>query len=104
MTHHNEEVPMAAYIVFDIDIHDPSGYEEYRKLGAPTLAQYGGRFLARGGAAEGLEGAWSPKRLVILEFDSAERAKAWHASPDYERAKAIRRRTARSEAILVQGL
>ena len=95
---------MPAYIVFDIDIHDPHAYEEYRRLGAPTLAPYGGRFLARGGAAQTLEGDWSPKRVVVLEFDSTEQAQAWYQSTEYQTAKAFRDRSAHSIGIMVEGL
>ncbi|WP_028224638.1 DUF1330 domain-containing protein [Paraburkholderia ferrariae] len=95
---------MACFIVFDIDVHDPAGYEEYRRLGAPTVADYGGRFVVRGGVAENLEGNWSPSRVVVLEFDSAERARAWYASTEYQTAKAVRDRTAHSIGIIVQGI
>ena len=68
---------MSAFVIVDIAITDPVGYEEYKKLAAPTVALYGGRYVARGGRAETLEGEWVPNRLVILEFDSLERAKEW---------------------------
>lgn len=94
---------MSAYVILDIDIHDNDGYQEYRRLGAPTVAQYGGRFLVRGGTAENLEGPWAPKRVVVIEFDSAEAAHAWHRSVEYQAAKAIRDRTARTIGIVVEG-
>lgn len=94
---------MTAYIVFDIDVHDARGYEEYREIGAPTVAEFGGRFLVRGGEAATLEGAWSPRRVVVLEFDSIDRAKAWYESDGYRRARDIRERTARTIGIIVQG-
>jgi len=94
---------MAAYIVLDIDIHDAEGYEEYRRLGAPSVTKYGGRFLVRGGAAQNLEGDWTPKRIVVMEFDSTEQAQAWHQSVEYRAAKAIREVTAHSKGIVVQG-
>ncbi|WP_257835298.1 DUF1330 domain-containing protein [Burkholderia glumae] len=94
---------MTAYIVFDIDVHDASGYEQYREIGAPTVAQFGGRFLVRGGEAATLEGGWSPRRIVVLEFDSIDRAKAWYESDAYRRARGIRERTARTTGIIVQG-
>lgn len=95
---------MTAYVIFDIDVHDNEGYQEYRRLGAPTVAQYGGRFIVRGGTAANLEGAWEPKRMIVIEFDSAEQARAWHSSPEYQAAKAIRDRTANSVAIVVDGV
>ncbi|MGH2522967.1 MAG: DUF1330 domain-containing protein, partial [Anaerolineales bacterium] len=64
---------MSAYVIVDIDVRDAARYEEYKQLAPPTVAAYGGRYLARGGKAEVLEGVWTPKRLVILEFESVER-------------------------------
>jgi len=66
--------------------------------------QYGGRYVARGGAAEGLEGGYAPKRVVILEFPSVERAKAWWDSPEYQPLRAIRQRASRGDLLLVEGL
>lgn len=94
---------MAAYVIVEIDVTDPVGYEEYRKLGSPTVATYGGKFVARGGKSEVLEGNWSPKRIVVLQFDSVERAKKWWASKEYSIAKKIRQKTAVTNMIVVEG-
>lgn len=94
---------MSTFIVFDIDVHDTAGYEEYRRLGSKALADYGSRFLVRGGPAETLEGDWNPRRIVVLEFDSDEQARGWYHSTDYQAAKHIRDQTARSIGIIVQG-
>lgn len=95
---------MPAYIIADIEITEPVEYEEYRKLVPASLAPYGGRFLVRGGAVEVLEGEWRPRRLVVLEFDSVEQARAWYDSEQYRAAKAIRQRTSRSNVILAAGV
>ena len=95
---------MSAYIIAEIDVHDPVEYEEYKKLVPPSIAAYGGRYLARGGKTEVLEGNWNPKRIVILEFESIERAKEWLDCPEYSEAKKIRHRAAISNLIVVEGL
>lgn len=95
---------MPAYLISTIEITDPAGYEEYRKQVAPVLQKYGGRFLARGGKIHHLEGEWRPKRVVVVEFDSVEKAKAFDSAPEYAQAKAIRHRTAVSSVIVVEGL
>lgn len=95
---------MSAYVIVDIHITDPEGYEEYKKLTPPTVAAYGGRYLARGGRTECLEGDWRPERLVILEFESIERAREWLDSPEYRPIKAGRHRCARTNMIVVEGL
>ncbi len=95
---------MPAYVIIDIDITDPIGYEEYKNLASPTLAVYGGKYIARGGHTEVLEGTWQPNRVVILQFDSIEKAKAWLNSPEYKEPRKIRLRTAKTNMIVTQGL
>jgi uncharacterized protein (DUF1330 family) len=95
---------MSAYLINDMEVTDPVAFEQYRQLSPATVALYGGRFLARGGATQTLDGQWSPKRLVILEFSSAERAKAWFDSPEYATARALRERSARSNIIVTEGV
>lgn len=95
---------MAAYIVVEVEVQDKERYETYKRMVPPTLAAYGGRFIVRGGEAETLEGEWSPGRVVIVEFPSAERAKAWWGSEEYAEAKALRQATAHTRMILVAGV
>ena len=95
---------MTAYVIVDIDVHDPVGYEEYKKLAPAAVELYGGKYIARGGKTETLEGDWLPKRIVVLQFESAERAKAWINSPEYSEARALRHKYAFSKAIVVEGV
>ncbi len=95
---------MSAYVLVDIDVTDAEGYQEYVKLAPPTVSLYGGRYLARGGKNEVLEGTWQPKRLVILEFATSEKAKAWLNSPEYTPIKSLRHRHARSNMVLLEGV
>ena len=95
---------MSAYVIVDIEVTDPVGYEEYKVLAAPTVAAYGGRYVVRGGAAAVLEGDWVPRRLVVLEFESADQARRWWDSPEYAAARAIRQRTARTNMVVVAGM
>ncbi len=95
---------MAVYVVVDIEVTDPVRYEDYKKAAAATVAAYGGKYIARGGKVETLEGHWPCGRFVILEVPTAERAKEWWASEAYRPAKALRHATARSKMILVEGM
>lgn len=95
---------MTAFVIVEIDIKDPAEYEIYKTEAPSSIAEYGGRYIARGGRAETLEGGWSPKRIVILEFESLARAKEWWASPEYAAARARRQRSAESRMIAVEGL
>jgi uncharacterized protein (DUF1330 family) len=95
---------MSAYVVVQVDVRDAVRYEDYKRLVPASLARYGGRFVVRGGKTETLEGTWSPKRFVMVEFPDLERAKAWWASPEYAEAKALRQATSHTEMIVVEGV
>jgi len=95
---------MPAYVIAEIDVHNPQDYEEYKKMVPSTITAYGGRYIARGGKTEMLEGNWSPKRIAILEFESMERAKEWLHSELYGPAKKIRHASAKTNMILIEGL
>ena len=95
---------MAAYIFANVEITDPAGYEEYRKQVPATIAQYGGRFLTRAGATEVLEGNWTSKRVVILEFPNMAQLKTWYGSPEYRPLRVIRDRTAKSIVLAIEGV
>lgn len=95
---------MTAYVIVDIEVTDPVPYETYRQMAPASIAAYGGRYVARGGRTETLEGDWAPTRLVILQFESVERAKAWLESPEYREARALRHRSARSRMVVIEGL
>ena len=95
---------MAAYVIANIDVKDPVRYQDYIKMSPVSIAKFGGRFVARGGKTEVLEGEWVPKRLVLLEFPSAERAREWWASDEYAPAKALRQATSSGELVIVECL
>lgn len=95
---------MAAYVILDINVTDPETFAKYRDLAPTAIAAYGGKYLARGGATEVLEGSWTPNRMVILEFPTAERAKQWLESTEYREARALRHAAAKTNAIVVTGL
>ncbi len=94
---------MSAYVIVDIEITDPAGYEEYKKLAPAVVKLFGGKYLARGGPNETLEGDWKANRLVILEFENTPRANAWLNSPEYAPARSLRHRYALSKMVVVEG-
>jgi uncharacterized protein (DUF1330 family) len=94
---------MAAYVIGEIEVTDPALYEDYRKQVLAVVTQYGGRFIVRGGKLEALEGGWSPKRIVALEFPSMDQARKWYGSPEYAPLIAMRQRASRGKLLLVEG-
>ena len=95
---------MAAYVIAEIDVHNPALFEEYRELVPATIAKYGGKYLVRGGATDAKEGGWTPKRMVLLEFPTLQRAREWYHSPEYAPLLALRLRAAHGKMILVEGV
>jgi uncharacterized protein (DUF1330 family) len=95
---------MPAYVIVDVEIHDPERYEEYKRLTPASIHAYDGKFVVRGGRCESLEADWKPQRVVVLEFPTLERAKEWWNSPEYAPAKALRHATANSRMLVVEGV
>lgn len=95
---------MPAYVIADVEVTDPVGFEEYKKAVPALIAAHGGTYVARGGAVEALEGNWVPTRLTILKFDSVAQAKAWYESPEYRPLRDLRKKTTKSKLLIVEGL
>jgi uncharacterized protein (DUF1330 family) len=94
---------MPAYVVADVQVTDPAGYEPYRPLAGASIARFGGRFIVRGGKADLLEGAAEPGRIVVIEFPNAETARRWYYSDEYQKALKIRQANSTARVILVEG-
>jgi uncharacterized protein (DUF1330 family) len=95
---------MPAYLIADTEITNPEKYEEYKRQVAPLVQRFGGRYCARGGGHQVLEGDWEPTRMVMLEFPDMDRLIAWYNSPEYAPMKAIRQQASKGRLIAVQGL
>jgi uncharacterized protein (DUF1330 family) len=95
---------MTAYVLVEIDFHDPSALEEYKRLATIAGERHGATYLARGGDAVLLEGKEQPKRITVLEFPSLEAAQAWYDSEEYTLARAARADAATGRFIAVEGV
>jgi uncharacterized protein (DUF1330 family) len=95
---------VSAYVIVEIDVQDPVGYEEYKKYASATVHGHDGKYIVRGGKTEVLEGDWQPKRIVLLEFPSMDRAKEWLNCEEYREPRKMRHATARTNMILVEGV
>jgi uncharacterized protein (DUF1330 family) len=95
---------MSAYVIVEIEIVDPVGYEEYKKQAAASVHAYGGKYIVRGGKTEVLEGDWQPKRIVVLQFESMQRAKEWLNCEEYREPRKLRHKTAKTNMLLVEGI
>jgi uncharacterized protein (DUF1330 family) len=95
---------MPAYVIADVEVQDPETYARYRELSGPSVARHGGRWVVRGGEHETIEGDWNPGRVVIIEFDDIDAARAWWNSEDYREAAEIRRSASVGKFLLVEGV
>jgi uncharacterized protein (DUF1330 family) len=95
---------MPAYFIAEIELTNPAEYEPYRAAVPATIAQYGGRYLTRGGAAELIEGGPEPKRVVILEFADTAAAKRWYNSPEYQKILPVRLANSTGRVFIVEGV
>jgi uncharacterized protein (DUF1330 family) len=98
----NQEMP-PAYVIAEVDVTDPTTFQQYAAKVLETLIPFNGRFLVRGGKAQAVEGE-APKRIVVIAFDSAEKARGWYESPAYEAIKPIRQRSAKARVIIAEGV
>ena len=95
---------MAAYVIADVDIADPETYKQYTAHTPDSIAAHGGRFIARGGRCEVLEGEWEPGRVVVIEFPSMDAALGWYRSDDYQELAKIRQAASTAKILVVEGV
>jgi uncharacterized protein (DUF1330 family) len=95
---------MPAYVIVRVEVTNWEEYKEYLKVGPGTLAQYGGKFIARNGEKATLEGPEETRRLVILEFPSLAEAKAWYNSMEYQDAKKLRAGASIGSLVAIDGV
>lgn len=95
---------MPVYMIVEIAVLDQTTYAEYVRKVPATVAKYGGRYLVRGGHVTPLTGDWSPERIIVLEFPTAERMRQWNSSPEYLELAPLRTRATRTRAIVVEGV
>ncbi|HEY4410474.1 MAG TPA: DUF1330 domain-containing protein [Acidimicrobiia bacterium] len=93
---------MSAYVIVELEVNDPQQYTAYGKLAQESIARHGGRFLIRGGTQEVIEGDWGP-RMVMVEFDSLDAARAWYDSEDYQAILPMRLESSKGRMIFVEG-
>lgn len=95
---------MAGYMIGNITVTDPDTFAEYGKQVPETVAAFGGTYVVRGGAAEKIEGNYDPIRIVVLQFESVEKAKEWYNSDMYAPLKEMRMKASTGDLYFVEGV
>lgn len=93
-----------AYVIAQVEVTDPVAYEEYKVLSTRAIIESGGRVLVRGGTATAMEGDWQPSRMVVIEFESLERARRWYESETYRAACDARTNASNTQLVIVEGV
>ena len=94
---------MAAYVIAQVDIHDPATFKKYGDAVPATIKQYGGKYCVRGGAVTPKEGGWNPTRVIVLEFPDMATAHKWYDSPEYQAIIGDRFKGSKGQMIFVEG-
>ena len=100
--HARQAKMLPGYVIAEVDVTDPATFQKYAEKAPGTIAQYGGHYVVRGGKFDSIEGD-APKRFVVIQFDSVEKAKAWEDSPEYDAIKPIRHSSAKSRVFIIEG-
>ena len=95
---------MTAYLIANIEIKDPHGYEAYASRTRAIIERHKGRFIVRGGAVHSLEGASDVHRLVIIEFPDMATARGFYDSADYQAIIDLRTSSSDAWLFIVEGL
>jgi len=95
--------PAPGYVIAEVDVTDPDTFKKYSEKVPPIVAAFDGHYLVRGGKIQEVEGE-VPKRIVVIAFDSVEKARAWEYSPAYEAIKPMRHSSAKSRIFIVEGI
>jgi len=95
---------MPAFLIADIEVKDPDTYDRYRKKNPEIVNKFGGRYIARGGEVKILEGDWTPRRTVIIEFPDMASINAFYDSPEYTDLRKIRWQSADSRLVAIETL
>jgi uncharacterized protein (DUF1330 family) len=102
--HAQQVKTVPGYIIAEVEVTDPTALKEYVARGPQIMASYGGHYVVRGGKAEALEGEAPKGSIVVIGFDSVEKARAWYDSPEYKAIRPLRQNATRSRLLLVEGV
>jgi uncharacterized protein (DUF1330 family) len=94
---------LPAFYISEFEVTDPEGLKPYSARVASTFEPFGGRYIVRGGTIAPLEGEAPKGRIVVIAFESMEKAQAWYDSPAYQELKPIRHKAAKSRVFIVEG-
>src|ERR1700678_1004102 len=93
----------SAYWIAEVEVTDPAAMQKYGEKVPETLAPFNHHYVVRSDKTQSLEGE-PPNGIVVIAFDSLEKAREWYDSPAYAAIRPIRQRAAKSRIFIVEGL
>lgn len=95
---------MSAYLICRVRVSDPDVYAKYAAKTPAIIARHGGRYIIRGGATENLEGEHFDGRFVVVEFPSADAARNFYNSPEYQAVRQMRLGASEADFMIAPGV
>jgi uncharacterized protein (DUF1330 family) len=99
---HQAKTP-PGYVIAEVEVTDPATMQKYGAKVPETLAPFNHHYVVRSSKIKALEGE-PPKSVVVIAFDSVEKAREWWDSPAYSAIKPIRQSAAKSRIFIVEGV
>lgn len=108
-THAQQVKAPPAYVIAEVEkdptkTEDPAAARRYADAAPKSMIPFGGQYVVRGGAVQTVEGEAPKGYIVVIGFDSVEKARGWYYSPAYEAVKPIRQSSMKSRILIVEGV
>ena len=94
---------MSAYVIAQLTVTDPKGFEAYRQAAEQVVKAFGGRFLVRGSTIAALEGDIERPQMILLEFPDKAAAERFYSSPEYQAIMPLRQNHSTGTVMVVEG-
>jgi uncharacterized protein (DUF1330 family) len=91
------------YVIAEVEVTDPATLQKYGDKAPQIVASFNGHYVVRGGEVQSLEGEPPKGYIVVIGFDSVEKARKWYDSPEYESIRPFRQKATKSRLFIVEG-
>jgi len=93
-----------AYVMAEVEVTDPTMLKKYGEQAPQIVASFNGHYVVRGGKTEALEGEPPKGYIVVIGFESVEKAREWYDSPAYTAIRPFRQNATKSRIFIAEGV
>lgn len=104
MVHAQQTGTAPAYVIAEVEVTDPTTLQKYGEKAPQIVASFNGHYVVRGGKTVALEGEPPKGYVVVIGFDSLEKARSWYDSPDYAAIRPFRQSSTKSRIFIAEGV